>query len=100
MLVDFVDLVCFWVVKQGYGAVLGHHGIDGPCRCEWHAPTYGSAGDGDHHEARIFQIVQGLKGIWCDGALGGEGVANVREDAHDIGACTDGPRGEWFHEGQ
>jgi hypothetical protein len=36
-------------------------------------------------------MVQGLQSVWRDGALGGEGVVNVGEDANYFLALEDRP---------
>ena len=89
-------------MHKGHCTVLRHHGVHGPGRagCAGHkgfAPANGPPGDGNHDQSRSLQVGQRLQRVRSDGAVGGQGVVNVGEHAHQVAAGGFGPVGQGLH---
>ena len=90
-------LQAFFLPKKRYGAVFSHDGVYRPRRKAQGgvalgkrlAPADWATGDGNHMQAGSLQRYQRMQSIWRDGAIGGERVVNVGEDAGDAA-----PRGQ------
>ena len=59
------------------------HGRHRPGPRKGFAPAHRTPGDGHHVQTCSFQVGQGLQGVWRDGAVGGQCVIDVGEDADE-----------------